>query len=79
MLIGIRGMGRAYGPSSAVHHRKRLFFMLRRHWRDETSMLLAAGSLLALVYILLSPSNGSIEICFPASILSFLYFMKKVL
>lgn len=65
-----------YGAYGRDHRKHMCTF--KRH-RDETSMFLVAGNLFALVYMLLSPSFSSFEICVAAAMIGFFYFMKKVL
>ena len=77
MLIRVRRAGGSCGHDNAVL--RDLLSALKRHWRDETSMVFGVASFCFVVYVLLSSSLTSFELCIATSMLSFFYFMKKVL
>lgn len=52
---------------------------LKRHWRNEMSAFFAVASLCAIIFVLLSSSFNSFELCLVALVLGFIYFMVKTL
>lgn len=52
---------------------------LKRQWRNEMSAFFAVASFCAIIFVLLSSSFNSFELCLVALILGFIYFTVKIL
>lgn len=77
MLSRVSRAGGSFGYDKAVL--RDLLLAVKQQWRDETSMVCGVVSFGAIIYTLLSSSLNSFEVSITASMLSFLYFMKKLL